>query len=73
MKEVTLLDGDCSITTTCIKNHAKSKWGASNSLCAEASGVSTSTKQKCHICDVGEHWFSAKFMENMLPLSSAVD
>ena len=69
-----LLDSDSNGTIICNKKYARNTWNAtSNSLHVETHGGSNVTKQKCHIHDVGEHWFSAKSMTNVLPLSDVVD
>ena len=33
----------------------------------------TTTKQKCYVPDIGEHWFSDKSITNMLSLSDISD
>ena len=45
----------------------------SDSLHIETNGYSTTTKQKYHTHDIGEHWFSTKSMANTLSLSDVAD
>ena len=39
----------------------------------ETNGGVTTTKQKCYVPDIGEHWFSEKSITNILSLSDIAD
>ena len=73
MTDLIFLDSDSNVTIMCNLKYVRNIWDTSNSLHIETNGGSTTTKPRCYIHDIREHWFSTKSMTNILSLSDFVD
>ena len=73
MKELILLDSDSNVTIMCNRKYVTNVCGTNDTMHIETNGGMTTTKQKCFIPDIGEHWFSENSITNILSLSDIAD
>ena len=68
MKELILLDSDSSASVACNKRYVSNSCRTANAMHAETNRDVTTANQKCCMPNIGEHWFSKKFIANILSL-----
>ena len=73
IKDLILLDSDSNVTIMCNKKHVSNICGTADAMHIETNWGVTTTKQKCYVPDIGEHWFSEKSITNILSLSDIAD
>ena len=74
LKKLILLDSDSNTTVFCEKNYVKEIWDVDESMgLGTNGGGSLTSRKKCNIPHLGEHWFNEDSITNIIAMKDMTD